>query len=89
MRASVQKLTRRDNGATEVTTMLLTTQHAASSYGLPVLVDGHGAAIGPAELGAAVLVIHDGAVAGQAEAAGYLVALDFTEADALLVKKGA
>lgn len=33
------------------TEYLLTTEHAASSYGIPVAVDAHGNAFGPGELG--------------------------------------
>jgi hypothetical protein len=52
---------------------MLTTDHAASSYGLPVVVTRDGEVLGPADL-ADELVIEDPIAAGHAEAAGYRVA---------------
>ena len=62
---------RRPEGISEPAT--LTTDHAASSYGLPVVVTKRGEALGPADLDGE-LVIEDPIAAGRAEAAGYRVA---------------
>jgi len=63
-------------------TVLVTREHAASSYGLPVVVVD-GAALGPAETDG-VLVVDDPVEAGRAEAAGYRVAMNLDEAHELL-----
>ena len=78
MRASVTVVSRRD-GALCSETWALTTDHAMSSYGIPVLVRGSDA-YGPADLGPAVLVTHDPIIAGRAEAAGFSVAMNDDEA---------
>lgn len=81
MKRTAHLLTRADVGLrSEV--VQLATNHPASSYGLPVVLR-HGVALGPAEL-PGVLVVDDPTEAGRAEAAGYRVALDFAEAEALL-----
>ena len=61
---------RRDDGVSEP--VWLTTDSAASCYGLPV-VERRGQALGPAEVDGE-LVIEDPIAAGRAEAAGYRVA---------------
>ena len=63
-------------------TVLVTREHAASSYGIPVVVVD-GAALGPAETDG-VLVVDDPVEAGRAEAAGYRVAMNLDEAHELL-----
>lgn len=63
-------------------TVLLTREHSASSYGLPVVVVDT-VALGPTETDG-VLVVDDPAEAGRAEAAGYRVAMNLDEAHGLL-----
>ena len=57
---------------------LLTTEHAASSYGLPVFVSAQGEALGSAEVGAMIVVGRQGVPAGcEVDASGYCDATDF------------
>lgn len=60
------------SGREEATPAVLTTQHSASSYGLPVLLLA-GKPYGPGDLPDAVLVVRDPVIAARAEAAGYRV----------------
>ena len=63
-------------------TVRLARDHAASSYGLPVVLLDE-APVGPTETDG-VLVVDDPVEAGRAEAAGYRVALNFDEAETKL-----